>query len=60
MHDCDVFQVLSGNKLGSDGGYYMAKMLETNVTLKRIDLSGNEFEDKDADNFADALEVSHA
>ena len=45
LKDCTAFlifvlQVLSDNQLGSTGGYYLAKMLENNASLRKLDLAG--------------------
>nr|XP_006821490.1 PREDICTED: uncharacterized protein C14orf166B homolog [Saccoglossus kowalevskii] len=48
---------LSSNKLGSQGARAVGDMLEHNTTLQRINLSANEFKDKDAEPFTQALKV---
>lgn len=49
---------ISSNKLGAHGCMSMCDMLQNNVSLLKIDLSDNGFNDKDTVSLLDAFKVS--
>ncbi|BFZ07050.1 hypothetical protein BsWGS_10089 [Bradybaena similaris] len=49
-------RALKENKIGSDGCLHVAKMIHINSGLRRLDLSGNELDDKCAEALSLALE----
>ena len=51
------FQSLADNKLGSLGGFHMAKMMHLNNCIRKLNISGNEFGNTEAEHFAEAIEV---
>lgn len=57
---CIVFilvQDMSENKLRSKGAKAIGEMLQQNTCLKKLQLRGNEFKDRDARFLTDALKV---
>ena len=51
---------VSSNHLGARGCQWMCDMLQNNVTLLKINLSDNDFSDKDTVFLLDALKVQNS
>ena len=58
-HEYFIAADVSSNHLGALGCQWMRDMLQTNVSLLKIDLSDNDFNDKDTVFLLDALKVQN-